>query len=78
MSSETIFEDFSFFSSILVLTDADLDYLKNDHDSSGLREVIWQMFRQWKEKNGLKATREWIATGLVYINRKELIDILKT
>ena len=53
---------------MLEFTDGQLETIKADYDRDGLREVIYQMLRQWKSKEASKAklTRIVIALSNAY------------
>ena len=45
--------------------DGDIDCFEFDNRFHGLREIIWKMLREWRERNAKKATLCAIADALI-------------
>jgi hypothetical protein len=58
----------------LSLTDSDLDNIRCSPDlqNQGLREIAYQMLRDWHERLGNDATKEVLAKALVAIKRADI------
>ena len=60
----------------LVFDDNKLKEIKYDNDRDGITEANQQMLRQWSEKHAERASRKWLATACLSLNRRDLIEVL--
>lgn len=56
----------------LGLQDSDIDGLNVDHRHLGIREVAYQMLRDWRERRGPEAKMQALARALVGVKRHDI------
>ena len=54
------------------LPNSDLDVIKHDFNTDGLREICYQMLRRWKERTGRACTIGALARALCAIQMSEV------
>lgn len=56
----------------------EIDSLNHDHHIYGLKEIVYQFLKQWRERNGEEATLCAMADALIKLKLYEIAEQLKS
>lgn len=72
MVAEKIGKEWKLLARHLGLQDSDIDSFIADHHYMGIKEVAYEMLRDWRERQGPEAKMQALARALVAVKRHDI------